>query len=255
MEEPLGFQPRCLDCGYDLEGLEDGRCPECGVRFTRKTLVRMFIARQRSKEEWLSWFRGWPAWVLVYCGPLAGRSFARDLPTPLARYESWWLLLWIVIALAVHAAGVALWFRENRQRWIAIAHHVLAFIPPMLVLMPVALGTPIPAVMWLAIAAYALSFAHLALKWSPATSAVLLVFYAVGPMLIIGFQMFIDGRSQLSAGNHWSNTDYPTFRGGRALSASQCYNLSLGIFALAVTLTTLVGFVARRAWVRLTHRD
>lgn len=28
------FVPRCLGCGYDLSGLADGKCPECGRAFT-----------------------------------------------------------------------------------------------------------------------------------------------------------------------------------------------------------------------------
>lgn len=33
------FIPKCLSCAYDLSGLPDGRCPECGAAFTRQELI------------------------------------------------------------------------------------------------------------------------------------------------------------------------------------------------------------------------
>jgi hypothetical protein len=36
---PAGFAPRCRACQYDLTGLADGHCPECGASFTLTSLV------------------------------------------------------------------------------------------------------------------------------------------------------------------------------------------------------------------------
>ena len=37
----------CLRCGYNLHGLPDGRCPECGDEFARGHLLVEFYARMR----------------------------------------------------------------------------------------------------------------------------------------------------------------------------------------------------------------
>lgn len=53
-----GFTPVCSLCQYDLSGLADGRCPECGSEFTQKQLWLLSITpQQRSFDSWsLSFF-------------------------------------------------------------------------------------------------------------------------------------------------------------------------------------------------------
>lgn len=38
MGDSAPFIPKCLGCAYDLSGLPDGKCPECGTRFERWAL-------------------------------------------------------------------------------------------------------------------------------------------------------------------------------------------------------------------------
>jgi len=47
------FVPRCLDCGYDLSGLADGKCPECGPAERGRRKVA-----QASHDSGCSWADG-----------------------------------------------------------------------------------------------------------------------------------------------------------------------------------------------------
>ena len=57
------YPVRCLDCGYALVGLPDGRCPECGSPFARglllvETYARVRLPRgdkRRRIARYLSW--------------------------------------------------------------------------------------------------------------------------------------------------------------------------------------------------------
>ena len=43
----------CLNCGYNLTGLTELRCPECGARFTRAELYKARVKAERgSRRIW-----------------------------------------------------------------------------------------------------------------------------------------------------------------------------------------------------------
>jgi hypothetical protein len=43
--------PRCLDCGYRLRGLESHRCPECGREFNPHNPFTMRVRRNRRRKR------------------------------------------------------------------------------------------------------------------------------------------------------------------------------------------------------------
>ncbi len=45
------FVPQCLACGYELTGLADGACPECGERFRHAGLIQAHEARQAARVD------------------------------------------------------------------------------------------------------------------------------------------------------------------------------------------------------------
>lgn len=53
------YPVQCLECGYALQGLPDGRCPECGHAFVRGELIVETYARvmrpRRDPRRRLSW--------------------------------------------------------------------------------------------------------------------------------------------------------------------------------------------------------
>ncbi|MCC6359234.1 MAG: hypothetical protein IT450_10850 [Phycisphaerales bacterium] len=65
------YPVHCLECGYALQGLPDGRCPECGHAFVRGELIVEIYARvvrpRRDTRRRLSWTLcviGWVSLVL-----------------------------------------------------------------------------------------------------------------------------------------------------------------------------------------------
>lgn len=74
-ELPIGFpgtsefRPACLKCRYDLTGLGDGVCPECGASFTRAGL-RARAARSVWGGEFIAGMLC--VWALVVVGVCAG---------------------------------------------------------------------------------------------------------------------------------------------------------------------------------------
>lgn len=59
------YPVHCLECGYALHGLPDGRCPECGHAFVRGELVVEIYARVmrprrdvRRRLSWALWLMG-----------------------------------------------------------------------------------------------------------------------------------------------------------------------------------------------------
>jgi hypothetical protein len=46
------FVPLCPSCRYDLSGLPDGACPECGARFELLALAREWADRGRAVPAW-----------------------------------------------------------------------------------------------------------------------------------------------------------------------------------------------------------
>lgn len=57
----------CRRCGYQLAGLSENRCPECGQRF--HPLLRRSFSRRPSGPRWRWWLR-WTAIVLTCLGLL-----------------------------------------------------------------------------------------------------------------------------------------------------------------------------------------
>jgi hypothetical protein len=43
-----GDGPHCPNCGYDVRGLTERRCPECGRRFSRLEVDRMWLQQRES---------------------------------------------------------------------------------------------------------------------------------------------------------------------------------------------------------------
>ena len=62
--QEAGFIPRCTECRYDLSGIPEGVCPECGTPFQIAELRRAWFAPQLKRKID-------PRWLLVGCVALS----------------------------------------------------------------------------------------------------------------------------------------------------------------------------------------
>jgi hypothetical protein len=92
---------RCRNCGYDLRGLIEHRCPECGKEFDPNDKAKMIDGR--FSLAWIVF-----AWLLVIVGRFFATGSERDpLPCILGP-----IVLIIAIGVVMHA-GAALQRRKN----------------------------------------------------------------------------------------------------------------------------------------------
>jgi 4-amino-4-deoxy-L-arabinose transferase-like glycosyltransferase len=93
----------CKRCGYDLQGLPEPRCPECGTVFDpaeRERILARFHAPPPSPRYW--WV-GVSVAVLVLLGVVGGLvAWRRGAQLP---PRAWWIPLLIVILALVAIAG------------------------------------------------------------------------------------------------------------------------------------------------------
>lgn len=251
---PPGFEPLCLDCRYDLTGLADGKCPECGVRFTHAQLQRVHAARLEAKRDRHKALLGVPLGLLAWLSPFAAAFVGSALEIPMRGMPNarWYVAL--LSSVLMHAVCSALWFRLRRGVWIAESYRVLGFAVPIVLMMPIVLETRLSWVACAGLTLYAAVFAYLALKWSPLVSGAILVVVCGIPPLVWGGAMLADATMQLNAGHYWSNFDYPSPHGWRAMPADQCRDSAWGVMLFGVGIGVVISLFARRALVRLKHR-
>lgn len=134
------FIPRCAGCGYDLRGLEQPRCPECGLDFDPNALPPADI-------PWLK--RGD---LLLDPGATGGNPFV-----------AYWRTVWLVLAQP-RKLGAAVWQDVEvdaadaaRFRWITIG---VALGSVLATLLPIAapLAPSVAAVLLLGLGAAAFGF-------------------------------------------------------------------------------------------------
>lgn len=62
----------CPLCDYNLHGLDDGNCPECGEPFEREMLKQSRVGRKESFREVVGTLIGWPIMVWLAVVPAIG---------------------------------------------------------------------------------------------------------------------------------------------------------------------------------------
>lgn len=93
----------CLQCGYALRGLPDGRCPECGNEFARgHLLVEQYARFRRPKTDR---YRRITRSLLVF-------SFTVQLVTTLGM-----LSLWVAVMLALPERIFEVLFAHDLRPW------------------------------------------------------------------------------------------------------------------------------------------
>lgn len=237
--EPPNFKPTCLDCAYDLTGLDDGLCPECGHAFTRKRLVAAYQARRKQREDRLKYWWHLPLGI-AYVPLLA--SFGID------DYLSF------AINASVFVLAALFWYVVNRDRFIEGAHWLLALQIPLLGmgLGAATLEHGVYAVIGVVVVMSLLSV--VALRGSPLTSSYILSLGGVIPITGAAILLLIDSIEELALGHYWSYIDYPSFPRWRAFTAANACALGLSLLGFAVVMGIGMASVAKRARLRARRR-
>ncbi|HYE19808.1 MAG TPA: hypothetical protein VEA69_15265 [Tepidisphaeraceae bacterium] len=74
---PDSFRGYCLDCFYDLRGLPEPRCPECGRRFDPAR--RGTVSRTPYRDFWAALARPNPAFTRAAAGGRAHKPLSSDV--------------------------------------------------------------------------------------------------------------------------------------------------------------------------------
>ncbi|MBY0312999.1 MAG: hypothetical protein K2W85_13085 [Phycisphaerales bacterium] len=225
------FVPQCLACGYELTGLADGACPECGTEFSHKALR---LARDERRSD---------------------QGFGMYLATPLA---------WMAIVLSIGCAGPLVVGRQATvgAAWALAAGMLFAmrsilFGSRMFTLVFVASAAAIVTVSFNPDAWSSRSAGYLFLNrlfgWSAALCAMALIrlkwrwtLWAWASLLIgMGIAVGVTGFVGVFRNEHWSR--WPDVRAGNPYTQYPLLNAEaawLGAAAIAVGL--LVMLLVRR---------
>jgi len=103
----------CSGCGYDLQGLPESRCPECGMAFDPAERERILARIHAPSPSPRYWWAGLCVVALVLIGVVGGLVAwlrAGQLPP-----RAWWIPVLVVI-LALGAVAGAIVARRRRSR-------------------------------------------------------------------------------------------------------------------------------------------
>lgn len=134
--DPITVEPFCLECGYDLAGLPQARCPECGTEFDVHEIVGEMQRRQMTMPQMLLRLLLAPAAILSF---LLLIMFMANIsigpPGELAlNLLQWfgWLVVWgsLVggVVTSIQVARGLCWNRAIRRRRSPFYRHNLWFV-------------------------------------------------------------------------------------------------------------------------------
>ncbi len=234
------FKPNCPDCKYDLGASPDGRCPECGLRFTHPGLRRQWVARKQARRQ-----NARQLGIAAAIGLLIVISGALLLGSMVGFVS--------VITCWSIAGGIWAWF--NRDFLMARSYYFLAFLVPIVLVLPVVAATPFGLFASIALGLIACTVGWLALRWSPLISGILLLCFVIAPLLLLAGVLYAATAADIEAGRYWSSFDQPTPHGWAALPAPHSRKIALWITVIAAAIAIVVLAYLRRALVRLKHRS
>jgi len=239
------FVPICPDCHYQLSGLPDGRCPECGLLFEHESLLRRHRALEASKAERRHRRKGQISrWALV-CGAIGCFIGVTNGWLPL--YSAWTFL----IVFAGWVGALLYWTLRADKLWYLAAHRVLLFAPPLVIMMAITRAAPHRVWSVPILIGALLIVCYVALRESPLVSLTLLMLFLVLPMGVMGLGVLAHAAEVQQVGAGWTELDKPTPDGWKPMLAVEAEQVGKGMIIGATLLVVVAALFARRALVRL----
>lgn len=230
---PGGFTPRCAKCQYELVGLPDGACPECGAGFSHEALKAEYAIERAHLGVSMDVIKP-AAWMtlVVVIGSVSGAGSSR---------EGDFGVLWVVCAGVLFALRTVLF----RSRLITLALIGAAAMAVTISFDPGPWRRAVEVhghefLLYLFVSSAALcATALVRLKWR-------WVLWAWASLLIgIGAGVGIPGLYGASLGRQWS--DWPDVRSGDPFSQYPLTNMeSAGGSSPLILVGLLVMLLVRR---------
>lgn len=208
-----GFSPVCLACAYDLTGLTDGRCPECGGAFAHAGLQeRWYRARECAAypvdRTHVLGTGSVLACACAFVSVMHARYFADGvLPDGFGWFVFWFVGSWALATFWCRAEG-----RREHSAYVAVGAWValLAYISW---LMPNGLlrATPLVAPVW-ASAVVGAMIGGSVFATRAETAAVHVLRFCALALVLTGVIIGADGVSEMAVHIHWSR--WPDLRVG-----------------------------------------
>jgi hypothetical protein len=233
---PEGFRARCPRCRYDLSGLDDGLCPECGRPFSLRELLA--------------------AWHAERARPRGGAAFAFGviltvIASPPADVRSPAALAWKVVVLSLLWTAAWMWTKQKREEHEQEGYKLLWLWAPCLSTAMALANTPVVGrvngVLMLAIAS---AVAWRAYRRTPGvTTAIVTAVLSipVAAAVFFGMSLLTAGLDGRASGDHWSFADYPGWywRGvrGRSRGISNPDAVRIGAWMIAGAALAVLGLV------------
>jgi len=241
---PDGFVPHCPGCRYDLTGLSQSRCPECGRPFSIPALIQAWHDRRAAYAQ----AQNADALLVAF---LAFFAFL-----PVSILDPWHLLwkvpllvgMWWMTAVCYQRRAEALRDPTDGHRllwvWIPCLATVIGVSPTPVLNLIVA----VPA-LTLGIVATVAAF-----RRSPMRTAIVLTIVAAAPaaiMAVVAVSMVLFGMAGAGQGHHWSSADFPSWywrgRAGRVRGMNNHEAIQIGGVILCICIAVLVAIAGM--WV------
>jgi len=217
----------CPECGYDLQGLDTSRCPECGFAFDPNKLRESQIPWSHRGE--LGWFKAY--WRTAWLATFHTLRLAREISRPVS-YRDAQLFRWLTVT---HTVGVILILTMWQREWMWEATAMWLY-PWSVVVLP-----PFEQQWFIVLVADGLLFLFLLAgtgvssywchpKWLPAIKqnrAIALNYYCCAPLVLILLGPIVIGTIGIIV-NLWE----PRFNSDVVWWAATVGLLALGILAL-----------------------
>lgn len=241
---PQGFRARCPRCRYDLAGLPDSKCPECGLPFTLRGLIADWeLRRDRPRGDV----------DLVVCMVLA---LAGSLPADLGDAGQ---ALWKVPLVVLMWGLACVWAARHKREIEQEGHRLLWFwIPCTSTALGLSATPTLNVVVALVMAVVAIACTLIAWRRSPVSTAVIATATLSLPVavgLFMGIGLLLSALAGKSRGYYWSPADYPGWywrnvRGVRGVNNRDAVRLA----SILIAIAGAAALALIPMWVRLGAR-